>query len=771
MPKKKKPNIGKIVATGKKIKKERLEKRKSDIVSAQAATAEELKTTPRKPVAKKAASPAPKKAAKKAPAPGSRISEFDQLKSTLKADAPEKVQEPGRPGAAEFSSEGARRANMKAAAERAANPEARYDLSEVPVSPKPEDVKAVSAAKEDPKLTPKPTMEALPTEAELSLQRRRNAPLARPQKSGILTGGTPERYTPPTTDPSNDRTRLSRGMGIAGEEKGIVSHAINLLNRDNEVLWRSGKLFEKPKTATSYEDVRDTHQHRLAKVLHTFNVSEDALKAHASAEKGSSRRAYEDTVEELHSATQEHNDFYGKKVQLIPGPNDSWEHPTTKQVHPIAANHPDMPAAFYRSKQPITRVSRTSEGSLTYKRGHEGWDSMTVAGGTKVWREQTPPPGTDLVDHLRTQVLANHASGGVARKRKVREATTVLDSLKGGKTVIGLRERGRAERGTGIPSVSTRPTASTDPKKRNAVTVSYDQGQNSVTEALIAPKDAPTGLPTGDRTKPKPAKSRSGRVLVRKGTTGLPISSTNLETKQPEVETATGARVPAKSLLRPVADKNAMVPDKGSSRLYTSKGEVIPAPKPVKTNKEEKAMAAAKRNEKAEKARGVGPLEKGTVNIAGKPSILTNPQMALPGFENVENLRVGGRAQRLLAQAHGNTPAETTGLEELRSIKNAGLIVKPTPSTSRAVAVREGTPGQKNRAKRAAIKTRETSRPMEQPMLPGKELRSAAFAMGGTSEKISEKTRVLQGEARKPSRPSNPIYLAANKILEENKDK
>jgi hypothetical protein len=763
MPKKKKPNIGKIVATGKKIKTERLEKRKAGIEAAQAATVEELKTTPRKPAAKKAAPSAPKKPAKKAPAPGSRVNEFDQLKSTLKADAPEKVQEPGRPGAAEFSSEGARQANMRAAAERAANPEVRYDLSEIPSGSKPEDIKAVSAAKEDPKLTPKPTMEALPTEAELALQRRRNAPLARPQKSGILTGGTPERYTPTTTDPSNDKTRLSRGMGIAGEEKGIISHAINLLNRDNEVLWRSGKLFEKPKIATSYEDVRDTHQHRLAKVMDTFKVSEDALKAHAAAEKGGSRRAYEDTIEELHSATQEHNDFYGKKVQLMPGPNDSWQDPSTGQTHPVAANHPNMPAAFMRTKQPITRTTMTPEGRK-FKRGHEGWDSVTVAGGTKVWRQQTAPEGMDLVDHLRTQILANHAAGAAGRSRKVREATTVIDSLKGGNKVIGLRQRGRAEPGTGIPAVSTQPTASTEPRKRNAVTVKYDPGQNSVTEALIAPKDAPTGLPTGDKTKPKPVKARSGRVLVRKGTTGLPISSMNLKTREPEVS-VDGGVVPAKNLLRPLVDKNAMLPDKVPG------AEVVPTAKPVKTTKEEKALAAAKMKEKGEKARGVGPLQKNTVNVAGKPSLLANPQMALPGFENVENLRVGGRAQRLLAEAHGTTPRETTAMEDVRTIKNAGLIVKPTPSTSREVAVREGSPSQKNRARKAAIQTRQTSGPMEQPMLPGKELRSAAFAQGGTTEKISEKTRVLQGEARKPSRSSNPIYVAANKILEENKDK
>jgi hypothetical protein len=205
-----------------------------------------------------------------------------------------------------------------------------------------------------------------------------------------------------------------------------------------------------------------------------------------------------------------------------------------------------------------------------------------------------------------------------------------------------------------------------------------------------------------------------------------------------------------------------------------SKAAKKPAPKVAKVaakKNDKRAAKSLKSKEKATEVRGVGPLEKGALTVSGKRSVFENPQMALPGFENVENLRVGARAQRLLAQAHGNTPAETTGLEELRSIKNAGLIAKPNPSASRTVAVREGTPGQKNRAKRAAINTRQTSRPMEQPMLPGKELRSAAFAMGGTSEKISEKTRVLQGEARKPSRGTNELYLAANKILEENKDK
>jgi len=783
MPKQKKPNIKKIVATGKKIKKERLEKKKSDIVAGQTAAVEELKKTPRKPAAKKAAPAGPKKTAPVAPPPGTRVTETDNLKSILKADAPEKVQEPGRPGAPEFSSEGARQTLMKDAAARAASTETRYDLSEVPTAPNPEEVKKLSAAKEDPKLTPKPTMEALPTEAELSLQRRRNAPLARPQKAGILSGGTPERYTPTTTDPSNDKTRLSRGMGIAGEEKGIISHAISLLNRDNEVLWRSGKLFEKPKVATSYEDVRDTHQHRLAKVMDTFKVSEDALKAHAAAEKGGSRRAYEDTIEELHAATQEHNDFYGKKVNLVPGPNDLWEDSATKQTHPIAANHPNMPTAFMRSKQPITRVTTTAEG-LKYKRGHEGWDSFNAAGGVKVWREQTAPVGMDLVDHLRTQVLANHAAGAAGRARKTREARTIIDSLKGGNQVIGLRERGRAKPGTGIPAVSTQPTASTEPRKRNAVTVKYDQGQNSVTEALIAPKDAPTGLPTGDKTKPKPVKARSGRVLVRKGTTGLPISSTNLGTKEPEVETVTGARVSAKSLLKPLVDKNAMLPDKVPG------AEVIPTAKPVKTTKEEKALAAAKMKEKGEKARGVGPLQKNTVNVAGKPSMLANPQMALPGFENVEHLRIGVRAQRLLAEAHGNTPRETTAMEDVRAIAKDGHFamarrglgpltrtqesVYELPSSS-TVAVREGSPSQKNRAEKAARQTRidneNAKRPMEQPMLPGKELRSAAFAQGGTTEKISEKSRVLQGEARKPSRGRSELYAKANKILEENKDK
>ena len=767
MPRKKKASPAKVYATGKKIKKERLEKRKANIVEATAATAAELKNTPRTPVVKEE-TPKPtgrkkSRAYRPEPIPGS--------------DAKEIVQEV-KPGAPDFSSEGARSEIMKAAAkarDAEIGTEKKYDLSEIPTGPDPEKIKNTAA--EDPRLTPKLTVEPLPSENQAELARRRNAPLARPQRSGVLTGGTPERYRTPLTDPTNDQTRERRGMGIAGEEKGIVSHAISLLNRDNEVLWRKGKLFEKPKIATSYEDVRDTHQHRLAKVLHTFNVSEDALQAHAEATKGGSRRAYEDTVEELHSATQEHNDFYGKKVTLVPGPNDLWEHPTltdergVKRTFPVSANHPDMPRKFERSKQPITRLTRGSDGGLKYKRGHEGWDSFNAA-GTKVWRQQTAPEGMDLVDHLRKEVLDSHAAGSARRERKVRNARTVLDSLAGGKTVIGMRERGRATPGTGIPTARTEPTASTTPRKRNAVTVKYDAGQNSVSEALIAAGDPPTGLPTGKEKTARAPKATSGRVRVTKGTRGLPISSSNMATKEAEVETEAGTRVTAKSLLKPLVDKNAMLPSKVPGAA------VVPEPKKVKQTTEEKALARAKKKDAAAKVRegaGVGPLQKNQ-NWAGKPAFGTagspqNPQLALPGFENVENMRVGARAQRLLAETHGMVPKETTGLEDVRAMKAAGIIQKPTPSPSREVAVREGGPRTRAKAKAAAIDTRNASRPMEQPMLPGKELRSAAFALGGSSEKVSEKTRELQGAARKPSKPTNDLYVAANKILEENKEK
>jgi hypothetical protein len=797
MPRKKKASPAKVYATGKKIKQERIEKKKSDIVAGQTAAVETLKTTPRKPVAKKAAPAAPEKTAPVAPPPGTRVTETDKLKSILKADAPEKVQAPGRPGAPELSSEGVRQTVMKESAQRAANPEVRYDLSEVPFAPKPKDVKAVSAAKEDPKLTPKPTMEALPSEAELSLQRRRNAPLARPQKTGVLRGGTPQRYEAPLTDPSNDEARVRRGMGIAGEEKGIVSHAISLLNRDNAVLWRQGKLMEKPAIATSYQDVRDTHQHRLAKVLNTMKVSEDALQAHAQATAGGSRKAYEDTISNLHEAVQQHNDFHGAKITQVPGPTDLWEHPTLtdangfKKTFPVVANHPDMPKAFTRSKQEITRVNLLSDGSLGYKTGHEGWDKFTSAGGTKIWRQQTAPKGTDLVDHLRSEILTNHAEGASLRARKVKDAGTILESMAGGNKVIGMRERGKAAPG-GIPKITERPITTTGPisAARGVTTYNYDRGQNSVAEALVVEKPGPTGLPEGKNKTDRQPKARSGRVRVTKGTKGLPApSSVVIATKEKMYETAAGTQVPAKSLLKPVSDKNAMLPDKVPGAA------VVPDSKPVKLSKEEKAVSVSKMNEKAAKARGVGPLAKGAVNIAGKPSMLQNPQMALPGFENVENLRVGGRAQRLLAES-GSKPrgatissnfagpgephtgritwepeATTTGMEDMSAIKKAGLIAKPTPSDSREVAVRGGSRNAKNRAEKAARQTRQRNTPMEQPMLPGKELRSSAFALGGSVEKVSEKTRALQGEARKPSRSSNPIYEAANKIIEENKGK
>ena len=824
MPKKKKVSPAKVYATGKRIKKERAEKKISGIASATESIAETLKNTPAiklrggegplergtSTVAPKKDRPAPKpkKAAKKASASGT---ELEKLKSVLKADAPERVQDAGRPGAPEMSSEGVRQATMKESAKRAANPEVRYDFSEVPFAPKAADVKAVSAAKEDPKLTPKPTIEPLPSENQLKRDRLRNEPLARPQKTSVFTGGTPQRYEAPLTDPSRDEDRLRKGMGIAGEEKGIVSHAISLLNRDNAVMWRQGKLLEKPAIATSYNDVRDTHQHRLAKVLNTFKVSEDALQAHAQATAGGSRKAYEDTISGLHEVTQQHNDFYGAKIKQVPGPTDLWEHPTLtdpngfKKTFPVTANHPDMPSAFMRSKQKITRVNILSDGSMGTSSGYEGWDSFKAAGGT-VWRQQSAPKGTDLVDHLRSEILTNHAEGASLRARKVKDAGTILDSIAGGNKVIGMRERGKAVPG-GIPKITERPITTTGPisAARGVTTYNYDRGQNSVAEALVVEKPGPTGLPEGKNKTDRQPKARSGRVRVTKGTKGLPApSSIVIDTKEKMYRTEAGTQVPAKSLLKPVSDKNAMLPDKVPGAA------VVPDSKPVKLSKEDKDLAIAQLRSKAEKARGIGPLAKGTVNIAGKPSMLQNPQMALPGFENVEKLRVGSRAQRLLAESGSRgreaTPREPiisqdaisgevprvskdattrTGMQELRDLKESGAIdrqkrgVGPlaqgsasvNDSMSREVAVRGGSRNAKNRAEKAARQTRQRNTPMEQPMLPGKELRSSAFALGGSVEKISEKTRALQGDARKPSRSSNPIYEAANKIIEENKGK
>jgi hypothetical protein len=823
MPRKKKASPAKVYATGKRIKKERVEKKSSDITSATTTAATELKNTPgiklrggegplelgTSTVAPKKNRTTTKKAAKKAPASGTRITDAEKLKSTLKSDAPERTQDAGRPGAPEMSSEGVRQATMKESAQRAANPETRYDLSEVPFAPKKADVKAVSAAKEDPKLTPKPTIEPLPSENQLKRDRLRNEPLARPQKTSVFTGGSPQRYEAPLTDPSRDEDRLRKGMGIAGEEKGIVSHAISLLNRDNAVMWRQGKLVEKPAIATSYNDVRDTHQHRLAKVLHTFKVSEDALQAHAQATAGGSRKAYEDTISGLHEVTQQHNDFYGAKIKQVPGPTDLWEHPTLtdpngfKKTFPVMANHPDMPSAFMRSKQKITRVNILSDGSMGTSDGYEGWDSFKAAGGT-VWRQQTAPKGTDLVDHLRGEILNNHAEGASLRARKVKDAGTILDSLAGGNKVIGMRERGKAEPKPGLPTVKPRPI---NRKGKPGIAMAYplDQGQNSVAEALVVEKPGPTGLPEGRAKTDRQPKARSGRVRVTKGTKGLPApSSVVIDTKEKMYGTEAGTQVPASKLLKPVVDKNAMLPDRVAGAA------VVSEPKKVKQSKEDKDLAIAQSRSKAEKARGIGPLAKGTVNIAGKPSMLQNPQMALPGFENVEKLRVGSRAQRLLAESGSRgreaTPREPiisqdaisgevprvskdattrTGMQELRDLKESGAIdrqkrgVGPlaqgsasvNDSMSREVAVRGGSRNAKIRAEKAARQTRQRNTPMEQPMLPIKELRSSAFALGGSVQPVSEKTRALQGDARKPSRSSNPIYEAANKILEENKDK
>ena len=799
-PKKKGPSPKKIIATGRKIKQERVAKKSSDIAEATAGTADLLKVFPPTPAAKPEE---PKKESSKKKIKGIKP------KTIIGSDAEGKPQRPAPLGSPDRTIEGTRQEIMKSTTERAlseigsekAGSKYQEAMREVPSNPNPEDIKN-KAVGEDPKLTPRANMEELPSEGELARRRAKNAPLATPQKSGIFTGApTPYQRPESTSSTANDERRAEKGMGVAGEEKGIIEHAIRLKNRNNDVAWRAGKLREKPAVATSYNDVKDTHEHQVAKVMHTMNLSEEQLQSHAR----SIGTSYEKAIESLHSVVQAHNDFHGKKVKMVPGPGDYWEHPTTKAVIPVSANHPDMPQAFMRTKGKITRVNRGPDGELiNTKPSVEGWDSFKAAGGATVWKNYKAPRGIDLVDHLRKEIVFSHENQSSARTKAADRVNNVLASLEGApkdSKFVGMRERGRAKADTGIPTVNPRPI---NRKGKPGTSMAYpqDQGQNSVAEALLVPKPPKnTGLPTtGD--KPQPVKAKSGKVQVTKGTTGMfPATSSNLATKEPQIETAAGNIVPVKNFMKPVADANAISPNysewKGANPNKTM-GEVVPTPEKPRLSKRDSDLKKAMRKQeiadlvaKAPSRRDrrmVQPMLPGLENTGGvdlKPTQTAKAELdssgkPMAGFRGrtIEGLparpsgRASSKAMRTLAEMTLAGPEKpTTGMDDLRRISAAGAIAKPTPSNSREVAVPSGTPKEKRTQRKEAIATFQKNRPMEQPMLPSGPIRSRQFPLGGVTEKVSDETRALQGIARKPSRRPNALYDQANKILDENKNK
>jgi hypothetical protein len=522
--------------------------------------------------------------------------------------------------------------------------------------------------------------------------------------------------------------RMKSGMGLPGEEQGHLDRAVALHTRDREIASRTGKMVngvnptDSPATPLS---VFGGHHHRLAKVMHTFGIGDEEVYKNAASQSGQRLETY---VHGLHKIAQEHED---SKRQITHTPKEGalWEHPSTKELIPVAANHPDMPSAFTRTKGKVARVTRDAQGKSVVARSHEGWDSMKVAGGKTVYRQYTPSSGIDLVDHMRVEMLSEHGPSKTSRKRGGDIATEIANTVSGvvprGMKQIGTK---KVARGT-TPAVSSRPKAATRPHGSSTQPADkkyrYTPTNVEDTAPLLVPK-APKG-PRADAA-PYPPKAKKGEVLLgSKQPTDLPTFTS----------TGKGAQF-----------SQPMLPGTG-------------VPKPIV---EQASPAQYRRVE--------GPLEKFQAEKVGqRASVASKPwteEDLAPKIQTAkETSRTTGyeptdrnwKPESNRGQQFAMDTTEMTGAQEVKAIASQGGLASQK-SAGKELTVR---PGGKSKAKkdRAAA-----PKPMEQPSLfpdfEVKEGRSNAFYMAGTVKPISEASKNLQGAAAKPfgRQPNNKDFEA-----------
>jgi len=520
--------------------------------------------------------------------------------------------------------------------------------------------------------------------------------------------------------------RMKSGMGLPGEEQGHLDRAVALHTRDREIAARTGKTVngvsptDSPATPLS---VFGGHHHRLAKVMHTFGIADEEVYKNAASQSGQRLETY---VHGLHKIAQEHED---SKRQITHTPKEGalWEHPSTKELIPVAANHPDMPSAFTRTKGKVARVTRDVQGKPVVTRSHEGWDSMKVAGGKTVYRQYTPAAGIDLVDHMRVEMLSEHGPSKASRKRGGDIATEIANTVSGlvprGMKQIGKKKVARST----TPAVSSRPKAATRPHGSSTQPADkkyrYTPTNVEDTAPILVPK-APRG-PRADAA-PYPPKAKKGEVLVgSKPPTDLPTFTSTGKGAQFSQPVLPGTGVP-----KPVIEQVS------PAKYQRLEG-------PLSKSQTEKIGQKASKQSKPWTEEEMAPR----IKVADEVNRISRYEPTDRNWKPESN-----RGQQFAIDT-----TEMTGAQEVKALAAQGSLASQK-SAGKELAVRPGGKGKAKKDRAAAPK------PMEQlslfPDFEVKEGRSNAFYMAGTTQPISETSKTLQGAAKQPfgKQPNNKDF-------------
>jgi hypothetical protein len=621
-------------------------------------------------------------------------------------------------------------------------------------------------------LTPKPTVEPLSLGKETAKSKRRVG-TGRKERTGVLNFGTlpsrPEGASSPasvnvTEKPevmANLIKRQSAGMGLPGSENGDLDLALKLHARDLQTAKSSGKVVNDvapdDSPLTQHGQVYGGHHARYARAMRVLGISDEDVYKNAASASGMRLPQY---ISSLHKKIVAHETSKGPRMTHELSGDEFWEHPTTKEIIPVKANHPDMPSSFTRTKGEISKISRGPDGSEVLDEGHEGWEKTKTrggAGGQEVLRySKGPTKGIDLIDHLRVQMLSEHGPSTTSRKKGADIATTMAD-VASGAVPRGMKRFGKRK-------------------------VSDGAGGEKY-EDVFTPNAPRPNRRAFD--KPNPPSARSGEVLVgSKPPADLPdFMAKGPKMTQPMLP---GTGVPKRIAVQTSPQETSLMQGPLTQDKMSRIDMDVPVPAPAKDTAAAQILeqgepptynaetARKKREEGRSKAvygdTGKGSKEeKKNENVYGgfsklkidrKKGTLTRGETRIP-IENEQDVRTvvtkpAEYTSELLPTDRDwkrqdpnrgqQFPIDTTdmsGAGEVSALKKAGALV---PSGKRP-----------KKAKPA----------VQDSLFPDfsvKEGRRNAFYMAGTPTPISEKSKVLQGTADKPfgRQPNNKDFETEN---------
>ena len=662
------------------------------------------------------------------------------------------------------------------------------------------------AVKDDPAIpdpnTPKPTIEEI-TPGQDARAAARNVGTGVPARTTVLDfGKLPSRPEGGATAASVNVTekpdvainlidRLKSGMGLPGEEQGHLDLALKLHESDREVAARTGKVVNDvqpndPKA--THLTVFGGHHHRLAKVMNTFKISDPEIYKNAASATG---QRLATLVHGLHKIAQEHEDSK-RTITHTPKEGAMWEHPETKEIIPVAANHPEMPSAFTRTKGKVARVSRDASGAVVTTRSHEGWDSMRVRGGTTVYRKYGAPKGIDLVDHMRAEMLSEHGVSATSRAAHANRTTDILEQMNSSiprdKKQIGVRKV--AKRTT--PTVTSRPKAQRTKSPGAAKIYRLSPTNTETTEPLLVDKAKP-GKAAG--TKPNPPKARTGKMLVGTAPLDQPLGPK----EKPAVNTAPPKKIPVQEYLPGTGVPMYQTTETKPAVYGTKSG-------PLSAEEKKRALAGTRggaflgyepqeptQDQKDKAFREVlsrgGGVTTEAVEETAKASLKPRTTSFLEHEKKQVKKAVKDARTVLVKPAETKTEVvptdrdwkpetpksrqftvdttDMTGAQEVKALSNMRAFTHQQPSASRELVVRPGGKKQAKRDARAAKAAPKPTEPEQLSLFPDHEVvpgRSNQFYMAGSVQPISDASATLQRSAKAKfgKQPNNKDFETEN---------